>query len=93
MTENTNIENENEYLELTNQLKASYDAFESKNQDLETENDDLKKSIITIYGLIRTLDDYNNNYILGTTDGKQEFNFLLNTCLSFINGVIDADII
>ena len=93
MTENTNIENEQNYIDMTNQLKASYDLFESKNQDLEAENDELKKSIITIYGLIRTLDDYHNNYILGSTDGKQEFVFLLNTCLAFINGVIDADIL
>ncbi len=89
----SNIQNENDYLELTKQLKESYELYEKKNKDLEDEIDDLKKSLMTIYGLIHTLDDYNNNYILGTTDGKQEFNFLLNTCVGFINGVIDVSIL
>ena len=53
----SNIQNENDYLELTKQLKESYELYEKKNKDLEDEIDELKKSLMTIYGLIHTLDD------------------------------------
>ena len=91
MTENTNM-NEQEYLELTNQLKESYELYENKNKILEEENEQLKKDIMCIYGLVRTIDSFYDNYI-SNTNGNHELQFLIETTRSFLSGILDSHIL
>ena len=49
----TEMRNEQNYIEMVNQLKDKYNYYEQKNQELKDEMSDLKKDIMTI------LDDSN----------------------------------
>lgn len=89
--ENSNI-TEQEYLELSNQLKESYELYENKNKILEEENEQLKKDIMCIYGLIRTIDNFYENFI-STTNGNHELQFLIETTRGFLSGILDAHIL
>tara|TARA_R110001592_G_scaffold124119_1_gene332782 strand:+ start:60 stop:395 length:336 start_codon:yes stop_codon:yes gene_type:complete len=56
MSNNNEIKNDNEYLEFSNQMKEQYNELEAEKKLTEMENYELKKEIVTIYGLIRVLD-------------------------------------
>jgi len=47
-----------EYLEMSNHLKKLYDDIEQKNIKLELEKIELKKILITSYGLVRVVDNF-----------------------------------
>ena len=53
---NNEIKNDNEYMEFSNQMKEQYNELEAEKKLTEMENYELKKEIVTIYGLIRVLD-------------------------------------
>jgi len=55
------IENEQMYLEMCEQLKKKYDELEYIKAKLTMQNTDLKKEILTAYGLSRILDNLINN--------------------------------
>jgi len=93
MSENSNIHNEQEYIELTNQLKESYELYENKNKILEEENEQLKKDIMCLYGLVRTIDSFYDNYISTTSNGNHELQFLIETTRSFLSGILDSHIL
>lgn len=92
MTENTNM-TEQEYLELSNQLKESYELYETKNRILEEENEQLKKDIMCIYGLVRTIDSFYDNFISTTSNGNPQLEFLIETTRGFLSGIIDSHIL
>ena len=50
------IKNDNEYMEFSNQMKEQYEELEAEKKLTEMENYELKKEIVTVYGLIRVLD-------------------------------------
>ena len=56
MSNNNEIKNDNEYLEFSNQMKDQFNELEAEKKLTEMENYELKKEIVTIYGLIRVLD-------------------------------------
>jgi len=53
---NNEIKNDNEYLEFSNQMKDQFNELEAEKKLTEMENYELKKEIVTVYGLIRVLD-------------------------------------
>jgi len=56
-----NISNEAEYIDLMNDLKEKYDAFQKEKTILKNEILEYKKSLITVYGVIRLVDDIFEN--------------------------------
>jgi len=56
MSNNNEIKNDNEYLEFSNQMKEQFNELEAEKKLTEMENYELKKEIVTVYGLIRVLD-------------------------------------
>ena len=54
--------NENEYLELTNQLKLKFDENEKKTNKAIQNYNQLYKVVTICYGLIRTFIENNDNY-------------------------------
>lgn len=50
--------NDGQYLEMVNHLKKLYDGIEEKNIKLELEKIELKKILITSYGLVRIVDNF-----------------------------------
>lgn len=52
---------ENEYLELSNQLKEKFDENEKLMTRLKKENETLKKDLMSVYGYIRILDSFAEN--------------------------------
>jgi len=93
MSENSNIHNEQEYIELTNQLKESYELYENKNKILEDENEQLKKDIMCIYGLVRTIDSFYDNFVSSTSHSNHYLQFLIETTRGFLSGILDSHIL
>ena len=54
--------NENEYLELTNQLKLKFDENEKKTNKAIQDYNELYKVVTMCYGLIRIFIENNDNY-------------------------------
>ena len=59
--EDINISNEGQYIDLMNDLKEKYDAFQREKKILKNEILEYKKSLITVYGIIRLIDDIFEN--------------------------------
>jgi len=89
---NNNILNEQHYIELSNQLKEKYEIYEKENNNLKSEMFDLKKDIMTIYGLIRTIDNFYSNYIINESD-DDKMQFLIDTTRTLCSGIIEANIL
>jgi len=52
---------EQEYLEMVNQLKDKYDEITDKLDRIELQELDMKKDLITAYGVVRMLDNLISN--------------------------------
>lgn len=52
---------EQEYLEMVNQLKDKYDEITDKLDRIELQDLDMKKDLITAYGVVRMLDNLISN--------------------------------
>ena len=85
-----NISTEQQYLEMTAQLKESYDRFESENKELEAQNMDMKKEIMAIYGLARALDLFYSDYII---DDNKIMEYLIESIRATCSCAIDAHIL
>lgn len=85
-----NISTEQQYLEMSAQLKESYDRFETENKELEAQNMELKKEIMAIYGLSRALDLFYSDYIV---DDNKIMEYLIESIRATCSGAIDAHII
>ena len=64
----SNIENEQMYLDMVNQLKVKYEEITSKIESIERKEKELKKDFITAYGVIRLLDNLIRNSVVGFDD-------------------------
>ncbi len=84
------ISTEQQYLEMSAQLKESYERFESENKELEAQNMELKKEIMAIYGLSRALDLFYSDYIV---DDNKIMEYLIESIRATCSGAIDAHII
>jgi len=89
---NNNILNEQHYIEMSNQLKEKYEIYEKENNNLKSEMFDMKKDIMTIYGLIRTIDNFYSNYIINE-DPDDKMAFLIDTTRTLLSGIIEANIL
>ena len=89
---NNNILNEQHYIELSNQLKEKYEIYEKENNNLKSEMFDMKKDIMTIYGLIRTIDNFYSNYIINE-DPDDKMQFLIDCLRTLCSGIIEANIL
>ena len=89
---NNNILNEQHYIELTNQLKEKFELYEEENNNLKHEMFDMKKDIMTIYGLIRTIDNFYSNYIINQSE-DDKMQFLIDTTRTLLSGIIEANIL
>ena len=87
----SNISTDQEYLELTNQLKESYDRFESEKNELKAQNMDMKKDLMAIYGLARALDIFYSDYVSDSNNTIMEY--LIESIRSSLSGSIDANIL
>ena len=56
---------EGEYLELCNDLKNKYDEITDKLDRIELQELDMKKDLITAYGVVRMLDNLISNSHIG----------------------------
>lgn len=90
--ENINIKNEQHYIELTNQLKEKYEVYEIENNIYKTQNHEMKKDLMVIYGLIRTIDMFYSNYIINFTE-DDKLQFLIEEVRSLCSAFIDANIL
>lgn len=85
---NEQPQNENDYLEMTNHLKQLYDEIEMKNNMLELQKLDLKKVLITSYGLIRMIDNICDNI-----DGiPNDLITLIEVVRSYLSAEVDSHI-
>ncbi len=89
---NNNILNEQHYIEMSNQLKEKYEIYEKENNNLKSEMFDMKKDIMTIYGLIRTIDNFYSNYIINE-DPDDKLQFLIDCVRTLCSGIIEANIL
>ena len=81
-------QNENDYLEMTNHLKQLYDEIEMKNNMLELQKLDLKKVLITVYGLSRMIDNICDNI-----DGiPNDLITLIEVLRSYLSAEVDSHI-
>lgn len=76
---------ENEYIELTNQLKTKFDEVEKKEKKLAIKIQDLTKQLCSIYGLIRILDNY-------IDERPIILDFIINTLRSLMSEVLFKDL-
>ena len=53
---NNEIKNDNEYMEFSEMMKQQYEELKAEKKLTEMENYELKKELMTIYGLLRVLD-------------------------------------
>jgi len=86
-----NISNDQQYLEMSAQLKESYDKFENEKNELRAQNLDMKKDLMAIYGLARALDIYYSDYV--SDDNNTIMEYLIESLRSSLSGSIDAHIL
>ena len=74
---------EQQYLELANQLKESFDEKDKQVETLLKENEEIKKDFISLYGMIRVL----NYYADGIVD--EPILTLIESARGFASSIID----
>tara|TARA_R100000541_G_scaffold9472_2_gene17149 strand:- start:2824 stop:3123 length:300 start_codon:yes stop_codon:yes gene_type:complete len=85
---NEQPQNEGEYLQMVAHLKQLYDEIEMKNHLLELQKLDLKKVLITSYGLIRMIDNICDNI-----DGiPNDLITLIEVVRSYLSAEVDSHI-
>ena len=74
---------EQQYLELANQLKESFDEKDKQVERLLLENEEIKKDFISLYGMLRVL----NYYADGIVD--EPILTLIESARGFASSIID----
>ena len=87
----SNISTDQQYLEMSAQLKESYDKFENEKNELRAQNLDMKKDLMAIYGLARALDIFYSDYVSDSNNTIMEY--LIESIRSSLSGSIDANIL
>ena len=75
---------EQEYLELCEQLKNTYEEKEQELNKLKQQNQELKKSLISCYGFIRVMD-----YIVDEDDVSLELRTLIDVFRGYLSDMYD----
>ena len=75
---------EQQYLELCDQLRSTYDEKENEIQQLKNKNEELKKSLISCYGFIRVMD-----YIVDEDDVSLELRTLIDVFRGYLSDMYD----
>jgi hypothetical protein len=75
---------EQEYLELTNQLKEEFDKKDKQLEDLKEKHFNLFKSLISVYGMIRVI------HICGEEDTEALLDILRSYLSELVQPVLDA---
>ena len=88
-TENTNIQNEQEYLDMTNHLKELYNVKDKELETLKEKNLDLKKVILSCYGSIRLLDQNFHNLLLDSECNQ----YIIESLRSYLSDVVEYNIL
>jgi|TARA_R110001592_G_scaffold313428_1_gene588822 hypothetical protein len=87
--EDTNIKNENDYLEMTNHLKSIYDIKEKELSNVKEDNLDFKKVIMSCYGCIRLLDQNYHNILLDDSCNQ----LIIESLRSYLSDVVEYKIL
>jgi len=74
---------EQQYLELANQLKESFDEKDKQVETLLKENEEIKKDFLSLYGILRVLSYYSD----GNVD--EPMLTLIESARGFASSVID----
>ena len=85
----TNIENEQEYLDMTNHLKELYNVKDKELEKLKEKNLDLKKIILSCYGSIRLLDQNFHNLLLDSECNQ----YIIESLRSYLSDVVEYNIL
>ena len=85
----TNIENEQEYLDMTNHLKELYNVKDKELETLKEKNLDLKKVILSCYGSIRLLDQNFHNLLLDSECNQ----YIIESLRSYLSDVVEYNIL
>ena len=85
----TNIENEQEYLDMTNHLKELYNVKDKELEKLKEKNLDLKKVILSCYGSIRLLDQNFHNLLLDSECNQ----YIIESLRSYLSDVVEYNIL
>ena len=75
---------EQEYLELSNQLQVSFNEKEKEVEEIRQKNDDLKKELLTAYGMIRVID-----YYVSATDIDEQIKASIDLLRGFLSDKYD----
>ena len=87
--EDINIVNEQQYLDMTKQLKDLYDKKDKELQKVKEDNLDLKKVIMSCYGTIRLLDNNYNNIILDESSNQ----IIIESVRSYLSDIVEYKIL
>lgn len=86
----SNIENEQMYLDMVNQLKVKYEEITSQIESIERRDKEIRKDFITLYGVIRLVDNLISESVVGY---DEEIVVLVETLRGFSSDCIDKHIL
>ena len=81
--------NDQDMIDLCNQAKELVEKAEKKSNELSKENLDLKKAIISVYGMVRILDMIYEQ----SNDPEVEVDMLIDTIRSYLSDYCENNII
>lgn len=84
-----NFVNEQEYLDMTKQLKDLYDKKEKELEKVKEDNLDLKKVVMSCYGTIRLLDNNYHNIILDESCNQ----IIIESLRSYLSDIVEYKIL
>ena len=90
MNENEQKEpNDGQILEMSNHLKELYDIKENQVEKLKEENLQLKKVVMSCYGVVRLLDQQFNNILLDADTNS----YIIEALRSYLSNVVEYEIL
>ena len=78
-----------EMLEMSNHLKELYDVKEAQVEKIKEENLQLKKVVLSVYGVIRLLDQQFNNILLDPETNS----YMIEALRSYLSNVVEYEIL
>ena len=81
--------NDGQILEMSNHLKELYDIKENQVEKLKEENLQLKKVVMSCYGVVRLLDQQFNNILLDADTNS----YIIEALRSYLSNVVEYEIL
>jgi RNA processing factor Prp31 len=81
--------NDGQILEMSNHLKELYDVKEKELEKLKEENLQLKKVVMSCYGVVRILDQQFNNILLDADTNS----YIIEALRSYLSNVVEYEIL